>query len=144
MKTILPHHAIGRAVIWMLVVTTLAMGMCPPDTAAMLAPALLPATESSSDFYRATDLHTIQTVLESKVVRQRLADFGLVPEEINSRLAGLSDEQLHQLATNIEAIMPAGDGLGIVIALLVIAILAVILVYLLNHQIVITKSTSDK
>ncbi len=144
MRTILLHHVIGRTMIWILVITTLAMGMYPPDTAAMLAPALSPATESSSASYRVADLHKIQTVLESKVVQQRLADFGLTPEEINTRLASLSDEQLHQLATNVEAIIPAGDGLGIVIALLVIAILAVILIYLLNHRIIVTKADSDK
>ncbi len=144
MRTILPHHVIGRTMIWLLVITTLAMGMHPPETVAMLAPALSPVTESSSASYRVADLHKIQTVLESKVVQQRLADFGLTPEEINIRLASLSDEQLHQLATNVEAIMPAGDGLGIVIALLVIAILAVILIYLLNHRIIVTKGDSDK
>lgn len=144
MRTMLPHHAIGRVVIWILVITTSAMGICPLKSAAMLAPALPAATEFSSDSYRMADLHKIQTVLESKIVRQRLEDFGLTPEEINARLTGLPDDQLHQLATNVESIIPAGDGLGIVIALLVIAILAVILVYLLNHRIVITNGDSKK
>jgi uncharacterized protein YjiS (DUF1127 family) len=90
------------------------------------------------------DLQRIQTVLELKVIRQRLEDFGLTPDEINTRLARLSDDQLHQLAMDVDAIIPAGDGLGIVIALLVIAILAVILIYLLNHRIVVTKGNSDK
>ena len=80
--------------------------------------------------------------MESKVVRQRLEDFGLSQEEINARLAALSDDQLHPFATDVDAIIPAGDGLGIVVVLLVIAILAVILVYLLNHRIVITKNGS--
>ncbi len=144
MRTILRHHVIGRALIWILVITTFAMGMHPPETVAMLAPALPTAAESSFDSHRMADLQKIQAVLESKIVRQRLADFGLTPEEINIRLAGLSDDQLHQLATNVEAIIPAGDGLGIVIALLVIAILAVILIYLLNHRIIVSKADSDK
>ena len=107
-----------------------------------LMPLSQPATaESSSDSHRMADLQKIQTVLESKVVRQRLEDFGLSQEEINARLAGLSDDQLHQFATDVDAIIPAGDGLGIVVVLLVIAILLVILVYLLNHRIVITKNS---
>lgn len=138
MRRNFPEHLIGRAMIWLLVITTLVMGLHPPETVAMLAPALSPVAESPSESHRITDLQKIQGVLESKVIRQRLADFGLIPEEINVKLAGLSDEQLHQFATEIDAIIPAGDGLGIVIALLVIAILAVILVYLLNHRIVIT------
>lgn len=142
MRRNFPEHLIGRAMIWLLVITTLVMGLHPPETVAMLAPALSPVAESPSESHRITDLQKIQGVLESKVIRQRLADFGLIPEEINVKLAGLSDEQLHQFATEIDAIIPAGDGLGIVIALLVIAILAVILVYLLNHRIVITKNGS--
>lgn len=142
MRRILPTHLIGRAMIWLLVITTLAMGLYPPETVAMLVPALPAAAESSSDSHRMADLQKIQTVLESKVVRQRLEDFGLSQEEINARLAALSDDQLHQFATDVDAIIPAGDGLGIVVVLLVIAILAVILVYLLNHRIVITKNGS--
>jgi hypothetical protein len=125
--------------IWLLVITTIVIGLRPPETAAMLVPAL-PAAESSPDSHRSADLQKIQTVLESNVVRQRLEDFGLSQEEITTRLAGLSDDQLHQFATEVDAIIPAGDGLGIVIALLLIAILAVILVYLLDHRIVVTKN----
>ena len=141
MRKFLPKHLIGRAMIWLLVITTLAIGLHPQETVAMLSPALPAAAESSSDSLRMADLQKIQTVLESKVVRQRLEDFGLSQEEINARLAGLSDDQLHQFATDVDAIIPAGDGLGIVVVLLVIAILAVILVYLLNHRIVITKNS---
>jgi uncharacterized protein DUF6627 len=144
MRTILPKRAFGRAVTWILVITTLAMGMAPPDTVAMLAPGLPITAESAPDSHRMADLQKIQTVLETKVVRQRLEDLGLSPEEITTRLAKLSDDQLHQLATRVDAIIPAGDGLGIVIALLVIAILAVILIYLLNHRIIITKGDSGK
>lgn len=78
--------------IWLLVTTTLAMGLYPPETVAMLSPALPAEAESSSDSYRIVDLQKIQTVLESKVVRQRLEDFGLSQEEINARLAALSKD----------------------------------------------------
>ena len=105
----------------------------------MLAPSSATASESGMDLNRATDLQKIQSVLETKVVQQRLMDYGLNQEEINARLNQLSDAQLHQVATQIDAMIPGGDGLGIVIALLVIAILAIVLVYLLNHRIVVTK-----
>jgi len=140
MRKFLLKSLIGRAMVWLLVITTLAIGLHPPETAAMLSPALPAAAESPSGSHRMADLQKIQTVLESKIVRQRLEDFGLSQEEINARLAGLSDAQLHQFATDIDAIIPAGDGLGIIVVLLVIAILAVILVYLLNHRIIITKN----
>jgi Family of unknown function (DUF6627) len=129
---------------WTMVMVTLVMGVFPSDMSAMMAPPLPTTTDSTSESRRWEDLHKLQTVLESKVVRQRLRDIGLTPEEINTRLSRLSDDQLHQLATNVEAMIPAGDGLGIVIALLVIAILVVILIYLLNHRIIVTKNNPDK
>jgi len=128
-----------QVVVWILVLTTLMTGVFPSEGRAMLAPSSATASESGMDLNRATDLQKIQSVLETKVVQQRLMDYGLNQEEINARLNQLSDAQLHQVATQIDAMIPAGDGLGIVIALLVIAILAIVLVYLLNHRIVVTK-----
>ena len=144
MKTILRHRITGRMLIWILVITTIAIGMRPPDGVAMLISPLPTAAEASSDSQRIADLQKIQSVLESKVVRQRLADLGLTAEEIDTRLSQLSNGQLHQLAMQVDAMIPAGNGLGIVIALLVIAILAVILIYLLDHRIIVTKNGSDK
>jgi len=69
-----------------------------------------------------------------------LEDVGLTADEIQGRLARLSDAQLHQMANQLDALMPGGDGLGIVIALLVIAILAVVLIYLLGHRIEVKKN----
>jgi len=123
-----------QAMIWTLAVTTLVMGWFPPEGHALLAPAMS-AAESVSGPNRGDDLRTIQTVLETKVIQQRLEDFGLTTEEIQVRLSRLSDAQLHAMATNLDALMPGGNGLGIVIALLVIAILAVILIYLLGHRV---------
>lgn len=140
MRRILPNNLMRSTLIWLLTIMILVMGMRPPETAAMLAPALPTAGDSSSDSHRIADLQKLQRVLESKVVQQRLEDFGLAPEEVKSKLARLSDDQLHQFATEVDAIIPAGDGLGIVIALLVIAILIVILVYLLDHRIIVTKN----
>jgi hypothetical protein len=144
MRKMLLSPVFAQTTIWMMVVITVLMGWCPPEGGAMLAPALAPAPGSPSGPERGADLQKIQAVLESKVVRQRLEDFGLSSEEINARLTRLSDNQLHQLATHIDALTPAGGGLGIVVALLVIAILAVILVYLLGHRIVITKQGDEK
>ena len=104
---------------------------------------LAPVTPAGlvSDASRTDDLQRVQRALENKLVQQRLADYGLTPEEINARLTRLSDAQLHNMAAQIDALMPGGDaGLGIVVALLVIAILAVILIYLLDHRIEVKKN----
>jgi len=123
------------ALIWTLVVTTLLIGWFPPEATAMLAPALSAATDSVPVPNRGEALQKIQRVLETKVVRQRLEDFGLTQDEINTRLGKLTDAQLHQAATQLEALIPGGNDLGLVIVLLVIAILVVILVMLLGKQI---------
>jgi hypothetical protein len=88
---------------------------------------------------RAADINKIQKVLETKMVRQRLEKLGYAQEEINSRLAQLSDQQIHNLALQIDDIKVGGDGLGIVIALLVIAILVVLLIQLTGHRVMVTK-----
>jgi hypothetical protein len=36
MPTILPYHGMGRTMIWISVIATLALGMRPPDSVAML------------------------------------------------------------------------------------------------------------
>lgn len=101
-----------------------------PSQAAVSAPA----------FDREADIAQLKTYLERKVVAQRLADWGLGPQDIASRLAQLSDAQIHQAVVQLDSVQPGGDsGLGIVIGLLVIAILVVVLLQLTGHRIVITK-----
>jgi hypothetical protein len=103
------------ALIWILVATTLGMGWCPPPGWAMLTPAV---TEGEA-VGRAADLQIVQRALESKIVQQRLQDWGLTGDEVQARMARLSDDDLHHMATQIDALMPGGDaGVGIVVALL--------------------------
>src|ERR1019366_10536441 len=65
--------------------------------------------------------------LESKMVRQRLSEFKLTPEQVNQRMSQLSDAQVHQVAMQIRTMNPGGDGgLGILVALLVIGILVLL------------------
>ncbi len=140
MRRLAQLTVVTQVLVWTLVVTTFVTGVVPPEGWAMLAPPTAAATEPGTGLNRAADLQRIQNVLEAKVVRQRLEDYGLTAEEINARLSQLSDAQVHQLAMQIDALIPAGNGgFGIVIALLVIAILAVILIYLLGHRVQITK-----
>ena len=55
-------------------------------------------------------------------------------EEITSRLDQLSDAQLHQVASQIEALQPGGDAAGLVIAVLLIVTLVIVLIYLLDRR----------
>ncbi len=125
----LKNSLIGTLVI----VTTWAMAL-PPQVCAMLAPAELMSAVPSQSVTRAADLKTIQTTLESKMVRQRLSEFKLTPEQVNQRMSQLTDSQVHQVAMQIRTINPGGDaGLGIIVALLVIGILVLLFVYLFKR-----------
>lgn len=84
------------------------------------------------------DITKIKTFLESKIVQQRLADFGLTGEEIAPRLNQLSPDQLHQIATHIDQVDSGGDSaLGIIISILVIVILIIVILKLLGRQVII-------
>jgi len=129
-----PRFILRQAMIWILLVTVLGVGWYPSEANAMLAPAQTTATEeSSSNLDRAQDLEMVQRVLEHKLIRQRLEDLGLSPEEAHARLDGLSDAQLHQLAMQIESLIPGGleRELGLILTVLLIILVAVIIVILI-------------
>ncbi len=87
---------------------------------------------------RAADLATVQKALEAKMVKTRLAELGLTQEEIGSRLSQLSDQQLHKVAQQLDNLKVAGDdGLGIIIAILIVAILVVLLLQLTGHRVLV-------
>ena len=116
-----------------MIVTTMAMTQ-PPQAWAMLAPATLMTATPSTGPDRAADLKTIQATLESKMVRQRLSEFKLTPEQVNQRMTQMTDAQVHQVAMQIRTVNPGGDGgLGILVALLVIGILVLLFVYLFKR-----------
>ncbi len=88
---------------------------------------------------RIADLGKVQTVLESKVIQQRLMDYGLSADEAAAKLNSLSDEQLHHLASNLDSLQAGGDAVGAVVGLLIIALLVVLLIYLLEGRIEVKR-----
>jgi hypothetical protein len=86
---------------------------------------------------RAAGLAKIQAALESKLVQQKLMDYGLSPEETMARVNKLSDEQINQLATHTDSLQAGGDAVGLLVGLLVVAILVVLLIYLLQGRITV-------
>jgi hypothetical protein len=94
---------------------------------------LLPAGQSEA---RSTDLVTVQATLESSVIKQRLLDFGLTPEETTARLNKLSDEQIHQLAVNMDAVQAGGSVLGDVIVILLIVVIVIAILELTGHHVI--------
>jgi hypothetical protein len=104
--------------------TTLSLSM-PQQGWAMLAPA-----EGVETAQHQEDLKTVRTALESQMLRDRLAEFQLSPQEIDARLQQLSQEEIHQAALQIESVQPAGDAITYV---LVVGILVLLFVYLFRR-----------
>ena len=92
-----------------------------------------------SQVERTADLQKIQKVLEVKAVSERLKQFGLTQDEIQTRLVNLSDQQIHQVALQLDDLkIGRGDALGVIIALLVIAVLVVVLLKLTGHRVIVS------
>jgi len=92
------------------------------------------------NFDRSSDLDKIRKVLEMKMVRERLKNFGFTPNEIEKKLSQLEDQQIHQLALNLDELKVAGDGwVWVVVLLILIAIGVVVYFYFTGHRVVIEK-----
>jgi hypothetical protein len=76
---------------------------------------------------RETDLQTIQKFLEMKLVQHKLSQLGLTKEEIEARLHQLDDDQIHQVASQIQALAPGGDAAWVIVIVLLALIVFLIL-----------------
>ena len=97
---------------------------------------LVPAGQSEA---RSTDQAKVQATLEFSVIQQRLLDFGLTPEETTARLNKLSDDQIHRLAANMDAVQAGSDALGDVAVILLIVILVIVILELTGHHIIMKR-----
>jgi hypothetical protein len=122
-----------KTLIWYLVGTMFVIGVTPncfagfsPSEVIVLSPAERPQ-----------DLQKLQKFLETKMVRERLKDLGFIPEEVQMKLGNLSGQQVHQMVLHLDEMKVAGDGVGIFIAVFLIAALVVLIIYATGHRIVL-------
>jgi Family of unknown function (DUF6627) len=137
MKTMLNAFYTKPLIIY-LVTALLALSTFAGPAEAMFVPTgslQAPAGAIDASVSRAADLAKVQTALESKVIRQKLLDYGLSPEEAMVRLNTLSDGQIHQLATQTDSLQAGGDAVGFLIGVMVLAILVVVLIFLVQGRI---------
>jgi len=121
-----------QAVTWYMIAVMVVLGFVPRVEAGFIA-----SQASQGSQNRVEDLGAIQKSLEMKMVSETLEKFGLTKAEVKSRLDGMTDAQIHQLATNLDEVKVGGDGLGIIVVLLVIAILVVVLLQLTGHKVIV-------
>lgn len=134
LKELLKQSLIGYLMVAVVVLTAV-----PADVQAMFLPSSVSLAQGDSSLDRQQNLERLQKLLESRLISQRLSDLGFSQGEVSSRLNRLSDEQIHYFASHLESLQTGGDGLGIIIALLVIAILVVVLLEVTGHRVIITK-----
>lgn len=122
-----------KEISWYLIAAMFLIGIAPKVDAG-IAPSELIAMQQTE---RAADMEKIRQVIETKMVSERLGKLGLTTDEIQSRLSSLGDHQIHKLALQLDELKVGGDGLSILIALLIIAILVVILLRLTGHRVIV-------
>jgi hypothetical protein len=122
----------AKWVIWYMVAVMFLIGITPRVDAAFSPSEGLSFLQSD----RQSDIRKIQKVLESKMVIERLKAFGFTQDEIQARLNQLNDQQVHLMAQKLDELSVGGDGGEVVIAILLIAILVVLIIYLSGHKVV--------
>jgi len=122
-----------RGITWYLVVAMFIIGITPRVEAGFSPSQVMQGAQTDRNY----DIAKIQTVTETKMIKDRLEKLGFSGDEVRSRLDRLSNQQVHQLALQLDDIKIGGDGLGILIALLVIAILVVVLIQLTGHRVIV-------
>lgn len=123
-------------VIWYMATVMCLIGITPRLYAGLSPSEVIALSQSD----RHSDLQKIQTALESKMIRERLKQLGFSEEGVQNRLNQLTDDQIHQIALKVDELNIGGDGVEVVIAILVIIILGVIIYLLLGHRIEIRKN----
>jgi hypothetical protein len=112
-----------------LIIALMALGCLPYTLMAAMIPSELDSPGMASAIDRSADIQTIQHILESKVVAQRLTDLGLSIEEVQQSMSKLTTQELHQIASNMEGVQTGGE-LGLIIGILVVVILVLLIIFL--------------
>ena len=124
---------LAKWVTWYMVTVMFLFAITPKVEAGFLPSEII----GQSQINRSSDVGKIQKFLETKMVRERLRAFGFSQEEIQTRLNHLSDDQLHQVALQLDELKVAGNGGEVVIIVLLILILVALIIYVTGHRIVV-------
>jgi hypothetical protein len=119
---------------WVVLLAFSLLSLVPTNGMASLAESRLSTGETLSQ--REAHISKIRTALETEIVSQRLADYGLSKDEISAKLPTMSDEQLHQLA-GLSDSLAEGGVLGLVIGVLLVILLVVVILKITDKRIIV-------
>jgi len=119
-----------RKVLYVLLLSMSIIGVLPNQGAA----AVIPADEADeASALKQENIATIQAMLERKEVEAMLEDYGLTSEEVGARLDELSDEQVAEIAAEIDKVNAGGDALSLLVTILILVLLVLLVLYLLGY-----------
>jgi len=124
-------NKIPSKILSLYLVFALALITLPAQGWAMLIPT------AGAEAARQAELRTVQKSLESTMVKQRLMDLGLTPEEAMARVNTLSDAQVHQFASQLDSVQAGADGVDTLIFLLLVAIVVVVVLEATGHRVIV-------
>lgn len=76
----------------------------------------------------------VKRALEHKLVSERLKSAGLSDEEVDKKIAKMSDEELHQLASMSDRIPAGGHAAGVLISALALVAAVFLVIYILERR----------
>ncbi|MDR2340152.1 MAG: PA2779 family protein [Deltaproteobacteria bacterium] len=125
---------LGRRVAMLMLALSLVLGLSPRLAFAGFAPTMGPGDHGYSD------LDSIRAHLENKKVQETLRNLGFSQEEINDRLSQLSQEEISQLAGELDkTLAPGGSAAGIVIGVVVVVLVALGILSLVGKRVVVSE-----
>ena len=113
----------GRPVFILMVALALLVSIpCEPALAALIG------TDTFIDSAGAAGVRErLKQLVAREDVRAALLAQGIDPAEVHARVEGLTDPELSQIAGHVDQLPAAGDGVGFVIAVLLIVLVVIVI-----------------
>src|SRR6187549_1473034 len=106
-----------KFVVGIVCVALINMGMAGAASAAIVDTASLVSPD------RAADMGVVRTQLDRADVRAKMTEMGIDATAVDSRLASLSDRELHKLAVDLQNAPAGGDVVWIIGAVFIVLII---------------------
>lgn len=105
-------------------VYVLALSILSLSSPVVVQAQIIGTLEAIESQQRTRDLETVSSALAREEVREQMAALGVDAQQIDTRLAAMTDSELRQLAGEIESLPAGGDALAVIgIVFLVLLIL---------------------
>jgi hypothetical protein len=82
------------------------------------------------------DLEAVGTLLEQRLIRERLGELGVSPAEAEAALARLSPEERREMAARVDELDAGGNGVAILAIAIIVGMIVILVLELLGRRIV--------